>query len=802
MASKDKKRGPENPEDATTWQEVNKKRKQPSPNGSAPLQEEIKNLQPVPRIKSLLKLLNKRVLAVFLIIFISIFVLNDLRSVLRLSSTDYYPVSTQILDRSDKLIYEIYTEKRRNPVKLEELPLPIRQATIAIEDKDFYKHIGIDPLGVARAVYKTVFKRKLEGGSTITQQLVKTTLLSPERTILRKAREVYLSLVIEIVYPKDKILELYLNQVPYGGTAYGIDAAAQTYFGKGARDLTLAEGALLAGLTAAPTRFSPFGANPNLAKERQLSVLRRMVEDKYINEEEAESAIKEQLVFRKPKGEAGIHFALLVKETLVEEFGEKVVEQGGLRVRTTLDLPLQRMAEEVVRAEVDKLKKQKVGNGAALVTSPQTGDILAMVGSKDYFAEDEDGKVNVTTSPRQPGSSIKPLNYALGLVREKITPSSIFLDVPSCFQVPGQPLYCPDNYDGSFHGMVTTRLALGNSYNLPAVKMLALNGVPEFVTFARRLGLTTLTDPARYGLSLTLGGGEVKMTDMAVAFGVFANRGIKQDLRAILEIKDWQGKVLKTAEQNGQREGEQVLPPEVPFLISDILRDNDARTAAFGPTSYLVVSSHPEVSVKTGTTNDRRDNWTIGYTKDLVAAAWVGNNDNKPMAGAVSGVSGASPIWNRIMKAGLDRIEAGEIPHLGELSQKHSHPQLNQPPGVIAAEVCTTTGAPNSPLPPAEGTSPTLTPENSQNQTGCQGRFEYFIKGTENQGAKIERRGVHIDKTTGQLVTEMTLPENQELQEKTVIFDALGNMYCLDCTPPTTPVNIKYPLEIGVQEAQ
>lgn len=731
------------------------------------------------KLKKLLASIWKKRLGKILVILVGLalvlWIANDVRLVAQLSSYDHYPISTQILDRNDKLIYEIFTEKRRTPIILSELPPYVKQATIAIEDKDFYHHLGFSPTGIARAVYNSIFRQRLQGGSTITQQLVKTALLSPERTLLRKVHEVYLSVFLEVIYSKDKILELYLNQVPYGGTAWGIEAAAQTYFGKGARELTLSETALLAGLPAAPTRFSPFGVNPDKARERQAAVLRRMVEDGYISQEEADRALSEELVFKKPESATGIHFALWVKEQLVEEYGERMVEQGGLRVKTTLDLNIQKQAEEIVKKEVDKLAKQKVGNGATLVTHPKTGEILAMVGSKDYNATDEDGKVNVTLAPRQPGSAIKPLNYALGLLSRRITPASVFHDIPSCFQVAGQPLYCPVNYDNTFHGPVQARFALGNSYNVPAVKMLALNKVSEFVPFAQKMGLSTLVDSSRYGLSLTLGGGEVKMTDMAVAFGTFATGGIKQPLVSVLEVKDWQGKTLQ---KHDYREGDRVLPMEVAFLISHILLDNNARTAAFGSSSFLVVSGHPEVSVKTGTTNDRRDNWTIGYNSNILAASWVGNNDNTPMSGAVSGVSGASPIWNRIIKFTLDKVEKDQ-----------PHPWPRQPAGVIGANVCSQSGT----APATSSATLTATPSaetSGENQQSCSTRFEYFLEDTEPTGTEALKQAVLIDKTTGQLASPKTPPENVEPQEKQVIKDALGNLFCLDCPFPTEPILI------------
>lgn len=682
-------------------------------------------------------------------------------------SSPNLPVSTKLFDRNGRLIYEIYTKQRRTPVKLEELPSYVKDATISIEDKEFYKHYGFSPTGIIRSVYNIIFKKKLQGGSTITQQLVKNSLLTPERTLRRKIREFALTLIVETIYSKNQILEMYLNQIPYGSTAYGIEAAAEMYFNKAAKDLTLAEAAVLAGLPQSPTRYSPFGAHPEYAKERQKTVLKSMVENKFISATEAEKASEEELKYAQITVPKAPHFALWIKEQLAEKYGEKLVEQGGLRVTTTLDLELQEFAQNTVAAEVGKLKKQKVGNGAVLVTRPKTGEILAMVGSKDYFATDENGKVNVIFAKRQPGSSIKPLNYALALKDKKITTATALADVPTCFIVSGQPPYCPVNYDGAFHGLVQTRFALGNSYNIPAVRVLALNGLNNFVNFANQMGLSTLINPDQYGLSLTLGGGEVKPYDMAVAFGVFANQGIKQPLISILKVTDWKGKVYEEINpQEIELNGERVLPPDVTFLISHILYDNNARTAAFGPSSYLNVKGHPEVSVKTGTTNDRRDNWTIGYTADAVVVTWVGNNNNTPMSGAVSGISGASPIWNKVIKKVLDKYEKG-----------HAWP--NEPDGIVGKNICASTGL----LPPGDETNP-----------GCPLRFEYFLDGTIPEKTDGERQDIPINKITGQLAKANTPPEQIEIQNHPVYSDPLGTLYCLDCPITNDFTTIKYPL--------
>ncbi|MAG59178.1 penicillin-binding protein [Candidatus Woesebacteria bacterium] len=691
----------------------------------------------------------------------------------QLTSESRNPVSTQILDRNGKLIYELFEEKRRTPIKLDELPLYVAQATISIEDKDFYKHPGFSPVGIGRAILRITTRQKLEGGSTITQQLVKTTLLNPERTIRRKIREFGLALIVETIYSKDRILEMYLNNVPYGGTAWGIEAAAQTYFNKPAKELTLPESALLAGLPAAPTRFSPFGVNPDLAKSRQENVLRRMVEDGYITEEDAEKALSQDLEFSEPQDLQAPHFALLVKEQLVELYGQNSVEREGLRVTTTLDLDLQEFAQETVSTEISRLERANVGNGAALVTSPQTGEVYAMVGSKDYFAEDEDGKVNVTLRPRQPGSSIKPLNYALAIMDGKITPATPLADIPTCFSVIGQPLYCPVNYDNTFHGLVQTRFALGNSYNIPAVRVLTLNGIEAFVEFANKMGITTWEDPSNYGLSLTLGGGEVKMVDMAVAFGVFATGGVKQDLVTILEVSDWKGNVLDKTEI---KEGNRVIPMAVAYLISHILLDNNARTGAFGDSSYLVVGRHPEVSVKTGTTNDRRDNWTIGYNPEVVVAAWVGNNNNEPMSAVASGVTGASPIWNRIVKQALDQIEDGKLGSYDNTPEKHQHVWPLKPAEVVGTNVCATSGA----LPPGPPEDP-----------GCPARFEFFLDENPPKTPQPLNQAIWVFKDTGKPAPADAPPEQTEAREHQVVTDPLGTIVCLGCPPQDWSVTIK-----------
>ncbi|OGG00957.1 hypothetical protein A2153_02570 [Candidatus Gottesmanbacteria bacterium RBG_16_38_7b] len=702
------------------------------------------------------------------IIYFYIIILKDLPLPSRLKTIEV-PQTTKIMDRQGVLLYEIYAEQNRTLVKLAELPAYVGEAIVAIEDKDFYKHKGINPIGgIMRAVKETILKKKLQGGSTITQQLVKNALLTSERTVSRKIKEMILATWSEIIYSKDQILEMYLNQVPYGGTAWGIEAAAETYFGKSARDLTLAEATYLAGLPAAPTTYSPYGSHPENARNRQIAVLLRMVEDGYLTIAEKEKAIKEELKIKPAKIDIKApHFVMYVREKLVEKYGEKMVAQGGLKVTTTLDLTLQELAQQAVASEVADLKNLKVTNGAAVVTRPPTGEILAMVGSKDYFAT-ESGNFNVTTSHRQPGSAIKPLNYAVGLETKKVTPATLFLDTPTCFHVAGQRPYCPVNYDGKFHGPQQLRFALGNSFNIPAVKMMAINGVETVIASASAYGISTFKDPSKYGLSLTLGGGEVTMLDMARAFGVFGNSGIKKDLTSILKIENSRGKILEEFDDPNFKvdikkeinypsslliPGERVMSSETAFLISHILLDNNARSQMFGPTSLLYIPNKG-VSVKTGTTDDKRDNWTIGYTPNFLAAVWVGNNDNSPMHPYLtSGVTGAAPIWNKIMK---------------ELLKNQPDLWPKQPSGIVGAHICSMSGK---------------TPPNSDEgapDRGCATRYEYFIAGTVPREPEVLKKTVVIDKTINKLANSQQT-ENIEQQEKQVVSDAFGD-YCLDCT--------------------
>lgn len=555
-------------------------------------------------------------------------------------------VTTKVFDRNGALLYEIYADQNRTPLALGEIPKYVIQATIAIEDKNFYSHQGFSLSGITRAARETMIKGRVQGGSTITQQLIKSALLTPQVTISRKIKEVILAFWAERLYTKNQLLEMYLNQVPYGGTAWGIESAAQTYFGKSAKLLTLAEAALLAGLPAAPSEYSPFGTHIDRAFSRQGEVLRRMVEDRYITEAQARVALAQEIRFaRRRIGIRAPHFVMYVKELLERRYGPRLVERGGLRIKTSLDISIQERVEEIVNTNITKLASLRVGNGAAVVTNPKTGEILAMVGSRDYFDTTREGNVNVTVAHRQPGSSIKVVTFAAAM-EKGFTAASILDDSPVSYPQIGAPAYTPVNYDSKFHGFVPLRYALGNSYNIPAIRTIAAIGVPAVIEKGREMGITSWIDESRYGLALTLGGGEVTMLDMASVFGTLANLGTRMDLLPITEVSDYTGRIL---EKNKPNQHAQAVKPEVAWILTNILSDNNARTAAFGPNSLLVIPGKT-VAVKTGTSNDKRDNWTIGYTPNVMTAVWVGNNNNAPMDPYLtSGVTGAAPIWHDIM---------------------------------------------------------------------------------------------------------------------------------------------------------
>lgn len=652
-------------------------------------------------------------------------------------------LSTRIYDRKGRLLYDIYGQRNRTLVSLEEIPEYLKEATVAIEDKDFYKHRGFAPRGILRALFNIVWHRKLQGGSTLTQQLIKNTLLTPERTLRRKIKEFILAIQVEQKYSKDQILQMYLNEAPYGGTAWGVEAAAEMYFGKKVSQLGLAECAILAGLPQKPTFYSPFGPHPKAYKWRAFQVLRRMREDGYISEQlekEAKREIEEEKVkFAPPRANfKAPHFVMFVKGLLVEMFGEKIVEQGGLQVKTTLDLDLQQKAEMIVKKEILKLKKVKVGNGAAIVTDPRTGEILAMVGSYDYFAPDYDGQVNVVFSRRQPGSLMKPVVYALAF-KKGYTPATMLMDVPTEFPTgnPSKPFYRPKNYDGKYRGPMQLRFALGNSINVIAVKVAALVGIKDILTLGYQMGAQTWRPTAEalkeVGLSLPLGGREIRLYDAVVVFGTFANGGIRKDLYAIEEVKDSQGKMLY---QHKDLPGSRVLGEDVSFLITHILLDNEARKEVFGPNSFLNIEGKP-ISVKTGTTDEKRDNWAVGYSRKVVVGVWVGNNDNSPMDPTIaSGATGASPIWRRIMIEAI-KDRPAEWPE--------------KPENIISLQIDALSG--ELPGPYTEAV-----------------RSEYFIRGTEPQRADSLHQVLKISKANGKLANDTEIARGDYEEKMFLLF--------------------------------
>ena len=703
------------------------------------------------------------------------FILQDLPSPRNLTSRENFPVSTQIFDRNGVKLYEIFADENRIPVELSALPDTVLQATIAIEDQNFYRHFGFDISGIVRAIITNFQGKRLEGGSTITQQLVKNALLSRDRTFERKVREVILAVITEMIYSKEEILEMYLNYISYGGTAVGIEAASQQYFGQPASKLTLAQASLLAGLPQAPSRYSPFQTDQSAAKNRQAEVLRRMVEDGFISSSEAEAASVEPLLFALSKKDIlAPHFVFFVRDQLVQQYGIDTVERGGLRVTTTLDYSLQQVAQASLSAELEKLERYQVSNGAGLVIQPPTGEVLAMIGSKDYFNDQIEGKVNVTLAQRQPGSSIKPIMYATAFQEKVLNPGTVLVDVKTCFDIPGQKQYCPKNYDGSFRGPVTVRQSLGNSLNIPAVKALNALGIESFIAQANKMGITSWTDPSRYGLSLTLGGGEIRMIDLAQAFSVLANQGVKVPIQSILKVEDYQGNVLfdlKPSEVANNllyltenqtiteyKSLTRVMDRAPAYLASHIMQDNTARQWAFGSNSELVIKNQI-VSAKTGTTNNLKDNWTVGFTPEFLTITWVGNNDGTPMNPyLVSGVTGAAPIWNDIMAYVLTDRE----------------PKWQEKPSDVTAAMVCATGFPKQ---PGDTCAPRYT--------------ELYWQSGRPSEVKLVRQQIWVDPNTGQPPPPGIFEGELRLEEHIFYQDPGSPLQCVDCTTVDETGNIE-----------
>lgn len=580
-----------------------------------------------------------------------------------------YELSTKLYDRNGELIYEVFGEKNRTLVKVEDISPYIVYATLATEDSGFYQHKGFSFLGMLRAVKNMALGQSLQSGSTLTQQVIKNTLLSQDQTLTRKIKELILSLQLEQAYGKDEILQMYLNETPYGGQNYGVYSAAKAYFNKEPKDLSVAESAYIAGLPQSPSVYSPYSQNPSIGLERKDYVLYLMNvrgwlgEDgnrHYLSEEEYNKAKEEELVFDSAKvAFKAPHFIFYVKEQLVKMYGEDVMEQGGLKVTTTLDLKTQDLAETIVKEEITKAEKENVWNGSLVALDSKTGQIISMVGSKDYNgdvqpegcisgAANEDGckfdpYVNVATSLRQPGSAIKPITFAT-MLSQGYPASFPFLDVQTVFpgSSPDKP-YIPVNYDGTFRGPMSMRKSLANSLNIPAVKALSIVGIDNMISMAEKMGITTFTDRQRYGLALTLGGGETTLLELTGAYSVFAAEGTFRSPTPFVEIKDSNDRVLYKWNDSGK----QVLSKEVAFIIWDILSDDGARSDVFGAGSLLNIKNH-RVAVKTGTTDDKRDNYAVGFTPQITVGVWVGNSNNEKMNPYIaSGVSGATPIYNR-----------------------------------------------------------------------------------------------------------------------------------------------------------
>ncbi|PIT89391.1 MAG: penicillin-binding protein [Candidatus Levybacteria bacterium CG10_big_fil_rev_8_21_14_0_10_36_7] len=599
--------------------------------------------------------------------FYFIWISRDLPTPGKLSNSDIKD-STKILDKNGVVLYSIYKDVNRLYVPLNEIPKDLQQATISTEDKNFYKNKGYSITGLFRGlILDPIFRGRATGGSTITQQLVKNVLLSSERSLTRKVKELILAIQVDQKFTKDQILEMYLNNVSYGGTSVGVEAASSLYFGKRAKELDLAQSAFLAGLPQSPSFFSPLIGDKSAYIDRTKHVLDRLKEDGYITQEKRDAAMREVQQFKftqKPGNYKAPHFVEYVRKELESMFGENVVDVGNLTVKTTLDYEIEKKAEDIVATEIEKLKTYNVGNGAAIVMDPKTGGILAMVGSKDYFNIEDEGNFNASTSLRQPGSSLKPLMYAAAF-EKGYTPATLIMDLKTDFLSgdPTKPTYTPVNYDGKYRGPIQLRFALGNSINVPAVKMLARVGIKPVMQKAYDMGIEnwkpTTENINNVGLSLVLGGREASLLEIVSAYSVFANQGVKKEPFAIVEVKDRNGKVIFKHQDNS---GQKILDRGVAFLISHILLDNNARELIFGSNSLLNIPGH-SVSVKTGTTDSKRDNWAVGYTPSYVVGSWVGNNDNSVMNPAIaSGVTGATPIWRNIMIAVLKGVKSEQFP--------------------------------------------------------------------------------------------------------------------------------------------
>lgn len=606
------------------------------------------------------KLRNKKLiwsLVGFFVLFIVlglIWISKDLPTPAKLAKL-HSTESTKILDRNGNVLYQT-GEERRTSISSDQIPDNVKKATLAAEDANFYNHGGVDFKGILRAAIKDILHMSRdEGGSTITQQFVKNAILTNEKTFTRKIKELVLSIEIEQIYSKDEILTLYLNEIPYGGNIYGVEQASKQFFDKSAKDLTLSEAATLASIPRAPTYYSPWGSHTDALFTRKDYVLDRMAELGYITADEAtkakaETPTKDNPSFAERKESISApHFVMYVKEKLVDLYGEKLVDSGGLKVTTTLDGEKQQDAEKAISDNDSRITKYGATNAALVSVDVETGEILAMVGGKDYFDMEHGGNVNVTDSARQPGSSFKPIVYATAFKEDRYSPSFNLFDVTTDFSG-----YVPQNYNNKTNGALTMRTALSNSLNIPAVKTLALVGISNAIQTAKDLGITTLTQPDRYGLSLVLGGAEVKPIEMAGAFAAFSNGGVYHQPVSIMKIEDSSGNVLY--EYKPESNKSQAIDPQVAYEITDILDDDNARSMIFGYNNALNFGNY-HVAAKTGTTTDFHDAWTVGYSTKIATAVWVGNNDNTKMKNGADGSVVAAPIFHSYMANFADNSE-------------------------------------------------------------------------------------------------------------------------------------------------
>lgn len=573
--------------------------------------------------------------------------------------------STKIYDRTGEiLLYDLHQDVTRTIVPYEDISRHIKNATVAVEDDTFFEHWGVRPIAILRSMVANLQDNGSPfsgaGGSTITQQVIKNSILVQEKTLTRKIKEAILAIRLEQVLTKEAILSHYLNESPYGGTIYGVEEASQAFFGKSAAEVSLAEAAYLAALPQAPTYYSPYGNNREALDARKNYALDRMYEVGFITEEERDEAKAAEVEFQ-PQAVTGIrapHFVMYIREQLAREYGEDALAERGFRVITTLDWELQQEAERIV-AEYAATNEEKYNarNAGMVAIDPKTGDVLVMVGSRDYFDEEIDGNFNVALANRQPGSSIKPYVYASAFT-EGYTPDTILFDVRTQFSTACEPweltseapCYAPNNYNNAFKGPISMRNALAQSLNIPAVKTLYLTGIKDAIKLATDMGLSTLNDPDRLGLTLVLGGGEVKLLEHVGGYGVFANEGVRADRRSILRIEDVNGEVIK----ENDVEEERVLDRDVALMVTDILADNVARTPLWGANS-LIHFPNRDVAAKSGSTNNLRDAWIMGYTPNLAVGAWVGNNNNEPMGGGLSGLI-TTPMWRAFMDVALEKI--------------------------------------------------------------------------------------------------------------------------------------------------